>query len=123
MSQHVFPLTGLMSQSAPDYHIWSDVCHAIRVCCTNYCPLQLNLGPHFLENNKIICSVHNVETLHKQRMISIVVLHETLNMMRCAQSKQSRCSLFVHWDDVEIGHFKPWSSNDVTKIKDTFYIE
>ena len=32
-------------------------------------------------------------------------------------------SLFFHWDDVEIGHFKPRSSNDVTKIKDTFHLE
>ena len=31
--------------------------------------------------------------------------------------------LFFYLKDVKIDHFKPTSSSDVTKIKDTFYIE
>ena len=58
-----------------------------------------------------------------KRTISAVTLHVTLNVIRRAQPKQSRCSLFFHWDDVEIDQFKPRSSNDVNRIKDTFYVE
>ena len=82
---------------------------------------SVELGTHFFEKNN--WSVHNVKTLHEQRTISIVTLHVTLNVIRSAQSKQRRYSLCFHSDDVKIWHFKPRSSNDVTKIKDIFYIE
>ena len=43
------------------------------------------------------------------------------DMMCATQPKHDR--LLFQWEDVKIDHFKPPSSTDVTKIKDTFYIE
>ena len=47
-------------------------------------------GTHFLENNKII-GVHNVETLHEQRTISAVTLHD----MTCATKNKAGALCFA----------------------------
>ena len=44
-------------------------------------------------------------------------------MIRRTQPKHCRCTCFSTVIMSKLTHFKPPSSNDVTKIKDTFYIE
>ena len=61
--------------------------------------------------------------LREQGTISEVTLHLTLNVIRRTQPKQSRCTCFSTVMMSKLTHFKPPSSNDVTKIKDTFYTE
>ena len=59
-------------------------------------------------------------------MITAVTLDVTQNMIPYVEPKQNRHCLvgfFFHSEDVKIVHFKPPSSSDVTKIKDTCYIE
>ena len=78
-------------------------------------------GTHFFENNKII-GVFTMLKLREQRTISAVTLHLMLNAIRRTQPKQSICHCFSTVMMSKLTHFKPLSSSDVTKIKDTFYI-
>ena len=82
----------------------------------------VKLGTHFLENNKITAVFTMLKLcVSKEHWRS----NATCNVERDATwaIKTKPVYLFFHWDDAEIGHFKPPSINDVTKIKDTFYLE
>ena len=82
--------------------------------------LLMKLQFHGMHYN---CSVHNVKTLREQRTINVATLHVTLNVMRRGQSKQSKYPCFSTGLMSKLGHFKPRLSNDITKMKDTFYLE
>ena len=59
----------------------------------------------------------------KERLSRAVTLHVTLNVIPCMQPKHSRCTYFPTVMMSKLTYFKPPSSNDVTKTKDTFNIE
>ena len=66
-----------------------------------------------------LLQAQNFETLCDQKTITALTLHVTLNVHLLTKTKQvlSVSSLVI------IGHFKPLSSSDNTKINDRFYIE
>ena len=53
----------------------------------------------------------------------MVTLHVILSVIQCAEPKQNRHCLSFHLEDIKIDYFKPPPSSDVTKNKDTFYVE